>query len=478
MFDTAKIQRMTTELEKFSSEHDNVYVVPEFINLNIMALFKRLNLQVKALMFDDTQHREIFGIPVLQTSEATTRFNERTGIIILTQKPVPLIKTTFDFAVNGRLMSVPALTLSSDEALAIYSRLMVMIFLQQQQQDFSLELSAYDLLNIFARGVNTFLEPSKQTVKFQYLTEKRFDFKYDFDDAAIVIQGPIAYDNNYTAETFKIYRSIYPNAPIVVSTWKNEATNTFRQECRKNSVVLLENEPPNFPGPWNINMQLESSLQGVKFVRENTNAKFVLKCRTDQRINKSDFLTYFRNLILTFPPLGDKLHGRILLLEASKWLPFRTTDFLSFGYVEDIFKLYDIPRHGGQNDEVTYRKNHDMRFIKLFNIMRQCKPLNHVPPKSSKLFRKINNIGHRLYEVEAYILKNFYERNIAPIDRNKFIETGWKFMREYLVIVGIADIFLDWPKYELYIAHSFDSFITNGINFSRWLDLYRNFNID
>ncbi|MBR3050746.1 MAG: hypothetical protein IKG61_04770 [Selenomonadaceae bacterium] len=153
---------------------------------------------------------------------------------------------------------------------------------------------------------------------FKYqLFDRRSYFKptHTLDDTAIVIQGPIAYNNDYTVETFKLYRSIYPNAPIVVSTWKGEATSSFRRVCRENLIVLLENEMPEDRGFGNVNLQLESSLQGVKFIRQNTSAKFVLKTRTDQRINYFDFLVYFKNLRKTFPPKGDRLRERIILID-------------------------------------------------------------------------------------------------------------------------------------------------------------------
>ncbi|MBR0289365.1 MAG: hypothetical protein IJQ82_10330, partial [Selenomonadaceae bacterium] len=231
---------------------------------------------------------------------------------------------------------------------------------QQYKEDGLLVSSPQDFAMRFARGLTTFLEPNFQNFKFQLL-DRRESFKptYDFDDTAIVIQGPIAYDNNYTAETFKFYRSIYPNVPIVVSTWKGEATDVFREECAQNSVVLLENEPPEFPGFFNVNMQLESSRQGIKYVQENTSAKFVMKTRTDQRIQRPDFLTYFKNLIATFPPNGSKLQQRIIFLDsnATKTMPFFFSDFLSFGHILDISRLYGIQNNQEPGD-MTYTRHH------------------------------------------------------------------------------------------------------------------------
>ena len=476
MFDVEKVCRMTEELETFARAYEEIYLIFESMTGETFALFRRLKVNIRAVLSDETNGRETFGLPVLKTYEAVKNFSERTGIIVIVKNPLPIFLTELPFDVNGRRLQIPTFILSPDEVSAIYDRLMILQTLLHRAEDGLPDYLLQDFAMRFACGLKTFLPPSGQSFKFQFLLEHNFNFRYDFSDAAIVIQGPLVYENNYTADTIKLYRKVYPNAPIVVSTWTGEATDDFRKICRENSVALLENVPPDFPGPFNVNMQLESSLQGVKFVRENTDAKFVLKTRCDQRINKPDFLTWFRNLILTFPPLGDKLRGRILLTEGLKWKPFRTTDFLAFGYVEDIAKLYGISRHCGEIDAMNYAWNHLARFLKIASLLGGCKKFNHIPKKNSKLIRKINSVMRRIHEVEIHIMRKFYEENIAAIDYDKFLETGWKLMRDYLVIAGVSDIRLDWPKYEDAWAYNVDGVFPNKIDFARWLDLYRNFN--
>ena len=480
MFDTEKIRRITTLLEKLPEEFDDVYLIPEKTFLQETAnLFRRLKIPIRAIMHDTLVEKEAWGISVVKTTEVVENFNERTALILLVEKPVPLVQTTFDFRKRGGVWTVPALVIATDEVPAIYDRITLMRTLQQYRED-SVFVQPKDLAMRFARGLTTFLDSRYQNVKYQFFDSREyFKPRYDFDDTAIVIQGPIAYDNNYTAETFKLYRSIYPNVPIVVSTWQGEATDAFRKECKENSVVLLENEPPNFRGPWNVNMQLESSFQGVKYVKENTSAKFVLKTRTDQRINQFDFLEHFKNLIKTFPPNCDRLKGRILLLDASKKLPFRTADFLAFGYVADIFRFYDIPRHAGENDELSYRTNHPWRHELILRIANLCNVQDYIPKGHEKNFRKFNRITSRVAEVESYILRKFYTKYIGTIDRNRIIELSWKFIRDCLVIVSIRDISLDWPKYENSTTYDVNGATYSGkMDFSQWLDMYRNFKID
>ena len=481
MFDTKKIHQIISLLIRIPSEFDNVYIVPEAFPKEAAALFKRLKLPVRAVM-DDTQAGKVYaGLSIISTAEAAEKFNERTILIVLTQKPVPFIQTTFDIKKQGGTWTVPALVIDSIEVIVIYESFMTKELRQLYIEDGFSELnkSVNKLAERFSRGLTAMLQPNIQNFKYKFWGRSiNPKMTYDFDDTAIVFQGPIEYANNYTAETFKFYRATYPNVPIVVSTWKGEATNDFRRECRENSVVLLENEPPELRGPANINLQLKSSLQGVRYVQENTSAKFVLKTRTDQSMSYARFLVYFKNLLETFPPKGDKLRGRIIFLGSDihrKW-PFSPQDFLSFGHVEDISKLYDIPFHGKQG-KMTYWSKHEKRRTQINDLMNKVVfDYNTVTEQNHNLF-KLNRMMDRFYWPEMYIARSFYEKHIAPVDPTKLFETSWKFAVDYSILVDYNTIQLDWPKYEK-DRYSLDNYFGNGGAFARWLDMYRNFKID
>ena len=336
-----------------------------------------------------------------------------------------------------------------------------------------------ELIEKFARGLTTMLHPHFQHFKCQLFdSHNYFRPQYEFNDTAIVFQGPIAYDNNYTVDTFKLYRAIYPNVPIVISTWRGEATENFRRECRDNSIILLENEMPQEHAPFNVNLQLVSSFQGVKYIRENTAAKFVLKTRTDQRINHFGFLVYFKNLLETFPPRGNKLNERIIFVNSttSKSWPFFFNDYLAFGHVEDIYKLYDIPPYK-EPGKMQYMVKNGKRHMRLKQML-FSNPIDYklITEPNHKL-KKFNKMMSRWWFAEVYIARNFHEKYIAPIDETKLLETSLKFTADYLILVGGNEIFLDWAKYETLRYKAMFDFEEPNI-FSYWLELYRNFKID
>ena len=350
MFDKQRIIQMTTDLENFVSTHNNVYIFPQSIDTMLMNsvcwLLKLLKVNVVSMLTNDqagTIQTEA-GIYHVQTfSNAIQNFDDQTGMIMISYKSEInyMVFLTFNNGISE--FQIPAFRLNNEEALAIYDRLTLIQILNQYQRD-GIVTNIKDLPLRFARGISTFMNPKFQDLKIELWDRRELKLSsYEVSDAAIVIQGPLEHKDNYTLTTARLYRQWYPNAPIVISTWKNEATDIFRKSCAEISVTLLENELPVFGGISNTNYQLESSARGVEYVKNNTSAKFVLKCRSDQRINRTKFLIYFKNLLEMYPPKGDKLKKRILMASFDKGLPFFGCDFLYFGTVEDLNKLFNIP---------------------------------------------------------------------------------------------------------------------------------------
>ena len=102
MFDTEKIQRMTALLEKLPEEFDDVYLIPEKTFFQeTAAIFRRLKIPIRAIIHDTIIEKEAWGIPVVKTAQVVENFNERTILILLTEKPVPFVQTTFNFRNRG-----------------------------------------------------------------------------------------------------------------------------------------------------------------------------------------------------------------------------------------------------------------------------------------------------------------------------------------------------------------------------------------
>lgn len=484
MFDKQKIIAMTTALEEFVRAHPNIFILPEVWSGNVLSLLKRLKANVAGILTNAPVVPEQNMIqtpsgnyPLVNFPEILSKLNPQTGIIVPSAKPTPnpIILPTFN--IGDIKISIPAFALTDEEAMAIYDRITTIETLKRYQEDGVIANGAKDISIRFARGMSTFIDSRYQDVKVQVWDRREFKIQsYDVDDAAIVMQGPLEYKDNYTITTAQLYREWYPKAHIIISTWKNETTDTFREKCKKMGVVLLENELPIFSGSSNINYQLESSFKGVEYVKNNTSAKYVLKCRTDQRINRTDFLHYFKNLLKIFPTKDDKINKRILLLGWSKWWPFFTNDFLYFGDIEDMNKLLAIPKQTKSEADFVYS---GMRWHNLHRVIIHNRFMPKLKLKCGRKLHKYNIIMNNCRHSEIFILRSFHEKYIGLISPEKLLQTYWKFLRDYLIIVDEINILLDWPKYHTHGAfngaYNAKSYYDRGLDNARWLDIYLNY---
>ena len=482
MFDTAKVQRMLPELEQFARTHPEIYLIMQKINPHSFALLKRMNITPRALLINSDRPiapQQIFGVPVMHMGYIIQTLNERTGVVVFNPKPQPMPQINMSVAFNGKTVNIPAFALSDDECSALYDRLTVIRLLQQYSEDEINGAHPAILIQKVAAGLTTFLDPKYQNIKTQFTDVRmQFPFKFDFNDAGIVIQGPLVHENEYTIQTARQYRMLYPNVPIVVSTWQNEATDAFRAECQRYSIVLLENElPSNRRGPGNVHYQIESSFKGLKHLKENTSVKFALKTRADQRFNRLDFLSYFKNLSRTFPPSGDRLQSRFVVMGRQdgliKWIPFHVNDFMTFGTLDDLLKLYYLPR---QDDfcDARYLNSHTRRWFAIKLILQRNEKNTYLPSEPTRKLRNFNLMINRFVDPEIYIMRSFYQKYIAPIDPAKLLETHLKFLHDYIVPVDNDVLNFDWFKYDYIRYYQQDI----GMDQVSWLELYRNFKID
>jgi hypothetical protein len=90
-----------------------------------------------------------------------------------------------------------------------------------------------------------------------------------------VIQGPTDYYKE-VADLFK-----YPN--VVWSTWSDESVVRLEYIRSKGIEVVLVDKP-QFPGYMNVNMQVKSTYEGIKYLEGKVDE--VLKVRSDTIISK------------------------------------------------------------------------------------------------------------------------------------------------------------------------------------------------
>ena len=136
-------------------------------------------------------------------------------------------------------------------------------------------------------------------IKNRYITERyrpvytNSDAKNSIDktsDVAILMRGQIEKIDKFTKNSLKMYRINYPNAPILLSTWKHCIDDEFYLFAEKNNIqlVLRKFEAPK-TGYKNDNLQIISNVNGLKEVLKK-NIKYTISTRSDQRFYYSNVL--------------------------------------------------------------------------------------------------------------------------------------------------------------------------------------------
>jgi hypothetical protein len=241
-------------------------------------------------------------------------------------------------------------------------------------------------------------------------------------DCAIVVQGPIYTKGDFTFETCRLYRKLYPNVKVIVSTWDDTAPSLIEKfKSIGVEVVLSKYFTPR--GLGNVNYQIQTSRAGIQRAQE-LGIKYVMKIRSDMRISKQFALEYLISMLDKFPvsDSSNSLKGRIIANSAMLFDPFWVQDLLYFGYTDDIAKLFSIP--------------FDSRDVKSSK--------DYLLNKYGTLTGK-NMVDEEIAEV--YITKRFLE-SFTEIQNT--VESYWKCLKNYFLIVDTSSIDVIWVKYGFY----------------------------
>lgn len=292
-----------------------------------------------------------------------------------------------------------------------------------------------------------------------------YNLNGDISDVCIVLQGPIKMENDFTLETVKFYKKLYPQCSIVVSTWDTENADILR-EIEREGATIIKNEKPKKTGLGNMNFQLVSTKAGIKFA-ESIGAKYVLKTRTDQRMGKYNFLEYMEGLETLFEINDDYLNlgqqQRIIVHQGSTggnmFIPYFISDFIYFGTIKDIKKLFSIELD--EKTSMTYEERE--KWIESLNgTVSVMEYYEKTAP-------------------EMKIIKTYIEQYSKRKAENS-VKEYWKFVKNYLICVSWDDIGLFWYKYnyqnESDIFHLFeerdttDRYLQYNWTFQNWFNLY------
>jgi len=261
----------------------------------------------------------------------------------------------------------------------------------------------------------------------------------DYRNIGIVIQGPLVLEQNFTLETVKLYKKLFANSVIVVSTWDDEKKDYVNKILKEGAFVLLNKKPEN-SGALNSNYQIVSTLSGLRFL-ETKDVGFVLKTRSDQRIYNYQSIDLFQSLIKLYPVINSKQASRIVSVNLTtlKYRPYAIGDMCMFGSLSDIINYWDI--------ELESR-----------TISR-----NELVGLTIKELTELN-------VAETYYCTHYLNKIGIPTPIS--INNSWTTYRDFFIVIDYEMIDLYWYKYDrateyrhkYYSEHSFELF-----KYSNWI---------
>jgi len=179
-------------------------------------------------------------------------------------------------------------------------------------------------------------------IPVNYNRERLFDSSLiDEKNIAIIIQGKILEEDNFTYETVKLYINYFPNTKIILSTWPNILGY---DKYLALGIKVIANELPLSPGVANVNYQIASTASGIQCAKE-MGSTYVLKTRTDQRIYSNLLFDYLLSLIKVFPLTSDALNfqqSRLIGISRGsfKLRLHSISDMFMFGDIRDMEKYW------------------------------------------------------------------------------------------------------------------------------------------
>jgi hypothetical protein len=242
---------------------------------------------------------------------------------------------------------------------------------------------------------------------------------------AVVMQGPIITDHDFTLETLRLYERLMPGAQLILSTWV-DTDAALLAPIRDLGVTVVLSEKPAFAGLFNINMQIISAAAGVRRAVAD-GADWVMKTRPDQRLYAPDVIAYLIALAQAFP-VGDTAAQKIpqkhriigVGFGSLKFAPYHVTDQTVFGAAEDMLAYWTPP-------------------------LRDTGPRDGWPTDSLGIFKTVP-VGEscRHSAPESYLASQFLVRMGRPLEWT--LVDSWAAYRDHFCFADLATTDFYWVK--------------------------------
>jgi|GEM_PF-4060336 len=237
--------------------------------------------------------------------------------------------------------------------------------------------------------------------------------------AAVVMQGPVRIEDDFTLTTLAMYRQTTPGVELILSTWADAPRETL-ERIRRLGVHVVVSSPAENPGPFNLNQQLTSTRAGLQAARR-LGCRWAVKTRADTRCEALQFTDMLFEQLATMPPVwaGQRSRLAILDLVTRKFIPFHPSDILMAGDLDELIRYWSLPPQ-----EPTTNQNPIRQIDQL---------LDQVLPETALCLHYLTQLGY-------------------PHDGS--LTAWWRALAELFLVVDRSSLSFFWPKYRYALEQS------------------------
>ena len=273
---------------------------------------------------------------------------------------------------------------------------------------------------------------------------KYLSYNNEKNKFGLIIQGPISDQKDFLIESLKIYKKIFKNVYIVISTWENE--KKYLKKLRPLCNHIIFNKIPTNKGIANINLQTISTFNALKHLKKKK-ILYCLKSRTDCRIYNPKTFIFLYNLLVTFGTgkSAKKVKNRILASSnySCKYRLYGITDILLFSTTSELIKYFD-------------------------------KELFHIGIKKIGIKNKNYIFQNNYITAESYLCAKYLYNNEIKI---KWTMRHWEQMlKEIFCIFDASSVDFYWNKYEKIFEQrrgiNYSFYDNRNLTFADWFTIY------
>ena len=283
----------------------------------------------------------------------------------------------------------------------------------------------------------TYYDRPKYADEIGIFSEKKLRYK-----TAVVIQGPIKKEDDFTLETVRLYKKLYSECILILSTWNSE--KEYLEPFRNEGLMICLSEPPSHSGALNCSYQAVNSHAGIAKAIE-IGCERICKTRTDQRIYLPDLFTYLEDMMEEFPlRIQTKQKERLISISYTTLSnrPYHVCDMFLYGNAYDVGCYFSGKIDNRDWEQINWTDNIEYS---------------------------------KLRAGEVWFTTNYIES--LGYDLKWTIEDSWYYLRELFLILDTSLLDLYWAKYSdsEYAERKYndDSFQNQRVvTFFEWLNSY------